>query len=130
MSREVEKTHGLLAEIRDGLKSLHTQTRAALAAQTCYGCELATFNTNGVIARSIPAGYAALAITNLSADPVTVTSDTQASTAPSSGAGVALIPGNGAATVNLAGRAFTLYGTAGDQVVVQVFAATQPPAWG
>lgn len=76
------------------------------------------------------AGFASVALTNLSADPVTITTSTPADAAPLTGNGVARVLANSGAVHNLASHSLTIYGTPGDAVTVSVFSRPQPPAWG
>jgi hypothetical protein len=77
-----------------------------------------------------PVTFASIAVTNTSAQPVTVTTATPADTAPVTGVGVALVPANKGATYNLAGHCLTVYGNAGDRVTLSVFSRPSAPAWG
>lgn len=63
---------------------------------------------------------------------VTVTTDpaTGNGIAPPQGTGVGVVQPGRSAVFNAAGRTLTVYGTPGKQVVIQVFAKAQPPAWG
>lgn len=88
------------------------------------------FDPAGIITRSWHVPYAAVAVDNHSTQPITATSGPPAASAPSSGQGVAVLPGSSAAVCELAGRTLTLYGTPGDSVTLQVFTDTQPPAYG
>lgn len=58
---------------------------------------------------------------------ITVTSTPASDAAPSAGIGVAVVPAGQTHIINLASHTFTLYGTAGDQVLVQAFTAGAPP---
>ena len=88
------------------------------------------FDVNGQIALDWQTDFASVAIQSSSAQPVTVTAETPQATAPTIGRGVHKIPANKAATVNIRGKALTLYGNAGDLVSIQVFSKPQPPAFG
>lgn len=49
------------------------------------------------------------------------------STAPTLGVGVTLVPSRSCRVINQAGIAYTVYGTSGDMVSVEVFSKPQPP---
>lgn len=92
--------------------------------------ETRTFDANGQTTASWNFAFAAVAVTNLSAQKVTITNMGPQGAAPTLGPGVALVAAGKGATYNLAGTMLTLYGNPGDQVTVSVFARPQPPAWG
>jgi hypothetical protein len=128
MTATVDKTHSLLESIRDGIVDLHKLTRSQLASRSVLACETWTFPASGIIERSWHVPYASVSISTQSVEPITATSS-PAVTAnpPSSGPGVAVVTGS--AVVNLVGHTLTLYGNPGDSVRIEVFGATQPPAW-
>lgn len=102
-----------------------------LVVNDCLSTETLTFPASGVVTRSWSVPFGSVAVTSLSTLTVTVVAgeDTNG-TAPTSGAGVALVAAGKGATYVLSGRALTLYGKAGDSVTVSVFTRPQPPAWG
>jgi hypothetical protein len=119
-----------LAAIATALNDLHATARAQLGAQAVLACESWAFDTNGLISRWWHVPFRCVAVSSLSTMSVTVTSSTPGESAPTSGPGMAVIAAGKSAVCNIAGRALTLYGNPGDIVTLQVFASTQPPAWG
>lgn len=118
-----------LGTMHDRLSTLTTVLRD-MVVHECLTTVTLAFDTEGVATFDWSAGFASVAITNTSAQSVTVTAATPTDTAPLTGSGVALVPAGKGATYNLAGHALTLYGTAGDRVTLSVFSRPQPPAWG
>jgi len=92
----------------------------------------ATFPVGGQISRDYAVAAGAVEVNNLAAaaNIVTVSSGSPGELAPTGGVGVYLVAGGTSRTVAIASRQFTLYGTEGDEVSVQVFTAGLRPAAG
>jgi len=126
---EIEQLHQALASIEACTDTTARAAAAILTARTVLACETWQFDAAGIIARSWPVPYAAVAVSSQSTAAVTVTSAPPQEKPPTSGVGLGLLGPGAAAVFDLAGRALTLYGTPGDQVSIEVYAGTQPPAW-
>lgn len=123
-------------EVMTALGSVHDRVSALAAAirelviAECLHTTTLIINSRGYAEFDYTAGFASVAVTNLSADNVTITTSTPADAAPTRGTGVAIIPANRGAVYNLASHSLTVYGTPGDAVVLSIFSRPQPPAWG
>jgi hypothetical protein len=137
MTRESkELTYAVLAELVQELKqdrATMTETferfRSGIVNNVLLST-LATFDAEGRIAFDWHAPYGSVAVAAHGAGNVTVTNAGPAASAPTGGRGVHLVKGAHAAVINLLGTTLTLYGTAGEQVSLQVFTKPQPPAYG
>ncbi len=88
----------------------------------------ATFDSTGMITRSYAVAAGSVKVRNLSgANAVTFAAGGPQATVPTTGVGVAVVPLGVSDTVPLAGHEFTLYGTSGQSVSVQVFTAAVRP---
>ncbi len=85
-------------------------------------------DANGLATTSYQTPYGSLFVVNLGVGDMTVTGSPPAMGAPSNGRGVTVVPAHSAMLINLAGTAWTIYGTAGDLVDVQAFTRPWPPA--
>ena len=100
-----------------------------LAINDVLTTETATFDANGIIGRDYSVPYASVAIGNISSGDVTVASGSAATSVPTAGTGVAVVPAGGAAAVNLTGHEITFYGPAGGRISFSVFTKPQGPAF-
>lgn len=123
MHDKLDLITGLLDDLREALgQTLGCHTLA---------CETLQIGAAGCTGRQFHRPYAAVAVNSQSAQPVTITSSTNATgSAPTAGPGVAILKAGGSGVFNLSGRVVTVFGTPGDYVTVQVFERPQPPAWG
>lgn len=109
----------LIAEVRGG------------AYNNVLVTELAVLDANGIWTKDWSVSFGSLGVANHGTHDITVTTGSeQAAAPPNGGPGIAKIKAGAAATVNMTGKAVTIYGTAGDLVSVTVFTKPQPPAWG
>jgi len=123
--------HASLSSLDTSVAAWTAAARSLLASRSVLACETWQFDSHGVITRSWHVPFASVAVdARASTQPVTVTSSPVSEVIPTSGVGLAVIPTGKAAVCNIAGRALTLYGKAGDTVTIQVFPAAQSPAWG
>lgn len=89
---------------------------------------LQQFDASGQITDSFRAPFGSVAVANHGTATVTLTNSPPASAAPQKGKGIHRIPAGGFKLANLAGTAYTLYGTASEFVTVEVFTKAWPPA--
>ncbi|MFD9242725.1 hypothetical protein ACFV0D_12495 [Streptomyces sp. NPDC059556] len=129
MSRPDPVLTAAVAAIDDRLSQLAAAIKNMVIAE-CLTTTTLQFNAQGYAEFDYAVRFASVAVTNLSAAPVTVTTQTPAEAAPVTGTGVAIVPANSGAAYNLSGHSLTLYGTAGDRVTVSVFSRPSTPAWG
>jgi hypothetical protein len=118
-----------IGTVHDRVAALTAVLRDMVTHETLTTTTLA-FGADGTAVFDWSAGFASVAVTNTSAQDVTLTAATVQDGAPLTGSGVALVPAGKGATYNLAGHALTLYGNPGDRVTLSVFSRPQPPAWG
>lgn len=122
----------LLAEMLAELRALRA-TQTDLAAQVRGGIlnsvllsELITIDATGEATRSFNVAAGSIVCVNLSlTTDITLTSSGPQATAPIAGPGVQLISAGTFLTMPLGSRQFTVYGTPGDKVNVQVFTGLQ-----
>lgn len=86
-----------------------------------------TFDTNGIVSEDFPTPYGSVQVTNHSPATTVVVSADPPQSSPPGGAGTNKVPPWGSTTLGLHGRALTLYGTAGEQVSLQVSTRVWPP---
>lgn len=133
MSRTPDTSH---TEVMQGIGHLNARVNVLAAAikdlviAETLATETFVLDVNGQATRQFAFAYAAVAVTSLSTQVVTVSSSPPQGTAPGSGPGVALVPPNKGAVHCMSGHVVTLYGNPGDRVTLSVFARPQPPAWG
>ncbi|MGW5978765.1 hypothetical protein ACWFMH_19635 [Bacillus altitudinis] len=118
-----------LGAVSDKVSALAAAIKEMVVAE-CLTTQTLQISPAGFAEFSYPVPFASVAVTNLSAQPLTVTTQTPAETAPVTGTGVAVVPANSGAAHNLAGRSLTVYGTAGDRVTLSIFTRPTAPAWG
>ncbi len=87
---------------------------------------LDTFDATGIISHDFPTPYGCVHVSNHGTAAVIVSADAPQQGAPR-GRGSARVDVGKGATLDLHGRALTLYGIAGEQVTIQVFSRTWPP---
>lgn len=120
------------AELLQALTALSessTQLAATVRALTPNGVLdvfYDVFGADGYLYRTYPVPVGSIAVVNHGAAAVTYTSEAPTTGAPYRGRGTQKIEGKSALTIPVAGRAFTLWGTAGEAVSVQVFVSLQP----
>lgn len=85
------------------------------------------FGADGVIAYEFGVAAGSVRVTPIGTNNVTVSAAPAAGVAPTTGIGVAVVTPANPDTIPLASTQFTLYGTAGDRVCVQVYAAGVTP---
>lgn len=123
-------------EVMTAIGGVHDRVTALAAAlkemviSECLTTATLVIGASGHAEFDWTSGFASVALTNLSADPITITTATLADVAPTTGQGVAVVLPKSGASHNLAGHSLTVYGTAGDVVTLSVFSRPQPPAWG
>lgn len=121
------------AELAERFGQLHAvigdMTRA-LAALVPVALDTRTIvlDAAGIGTAQFRVPFKAVAVWSGSAQNVTLTSSPPMASAPPQGPGVALIPKGGFAAHNLSGYAWTIYGTAGDQLTVATFGRPIMPA--
>jgi hypothetical protein len=118
-----------LGAVNDRVTALATAIKDLVIAE-CLHTATVIIGARGYVEYDYPAGFASVALTNLSADTITATTATPSDAAPTRGTGVVLVPATRGAVYNLSSHSLTIYGTAGDAVVISVFSRPQPPAWG
>lgn len=89
-----------------------------------------TLGAGGVWARTWPQPFAAVAIANLGAEAITVSSAIAATGAPKAGAGVLVVPSGIFRVVPMRGTSLTLYGTATGAFDIAVFIRPRTPQAG
>jgi hypothetical protein len=105
--------------------------RAAIATLVprVLGTQLYVLDSNGQATDQYRVPYSSLSIISESAKPLIVTSSPPIGSAPGRGPGVAHMPAETFAVLNLSGNVWTIYGgNAGDIVTVSAYALPQPPA--
>lgn len=88
--------------------------------------ELLILDDTGIAERNTSVAYASVGVWALDGD-VTVTSSARAAAAPASGIGVIPVPAAAAIVWPLTGTTLTVYGTAGDRVLVTLWSKPQCP---
>jgi hypothetical protein len=119
----------MLAEVR-AERSNSTETFAQLRSSITndvLDSGAYVLDGNGLVTQAYQTPYGSLFLANLGAGDMTVTSAPPATGAPTRGRGVHIVPAHSAALLNLAGTAWTIYGTAGDLADVQAFTRPWPP---
>jgi hypothetical protein len=84
----------------------------------------------GVVARSFPAGYQAIAVANTGASTLTVSSQPPMTQAPSSGTGVATVAGGVFRVIPMHGTAVSIYGPPGATFDLIVYSRPRPASAG
>jgi hypothetical protein len=120
---EPDKWHGIVAAIGDLQQAIAAMSPAVLQTATYL------LNAQGQAAEQFRVPYRALSVISLSNLPLTVSSAPLQASAPGPGAGAAVIPARGSATVNLSGNVLSVYGgSPGDVVTVTAYSRPMPPA--
>jgi hypothetical protein len=123
----------LLAEILAELRSERSNSTEAFArfrssiTNDVLDSGAYLLDVNGLATANYQTPYGALFVVNLGAGDMTVTSAPPATSVPTRGRGVHIVPARSAALLNLAGTAWTIYGTTGDLADVQAFTRPWPP---
>ncbi len=130
---EKELLGAMVAELR-AMRATQTDLMAHIRGGIANGVllsELITLDANGQATRTFNVSAGSIVCVNLSesTDIILASSSAQA-TAPQAGPGVQKISAGTFLTVPLASSSFTVYGTAGEQVNVQVFTGLQAFAGG
>lgn len=89
--------------------------------------ELVVIPAAGFVERSCSAPFASVGIGNYGANTMTVAPDAGSQLAPTFGRGVKRIPAGGALVWALTGTVVTVWGTAGDVVLLTLWATPQAP---
>ena len=84
----------------------------------------------GTWVRNWPQAFSAVAVANIAATSLTVTSALEGAAAPAGGAGVVVVPSGYFRVVPMRGNSLTLYGTAGEAFDVAVFIRPRTPSAG
>lgn len=133
MSKRLSVDEVLVTELLQAIRQLsETSTDAAsllrgLSYNNVLESGLALIPSGGILTRSYMVPFGSVAIANHGTGDMTVTAAPAAEQAPRQGRGVFLVRAGGSRTVNLAGTALAVYGTAGDALTLQVFSKGQPP---
>lgn len=119
----------ILGNIHAGITALADAAKSRNYCET-LAVETWVFPPDGIISRQWAVDYRSVAVTAFSTtEKVTVSSSAPAESAPTTGAGTAVLAPGKCGVFNVAGRALTLYGKPGENVTISVFAKPQPPAW-
>lgn len=129
MSRPDPAVLTAVGHVSDRVSALAAAIKELVIAECLVTCTL-QISPQGFAQFDWPVSFASVAVTNLSAQPVTITTASPSDAAPMTGVGVAVVPATHGATHNLAGHCLTVYGTPGDRVTVSVFSRPSAPAWG
>ncbi|MFE7413132.1 hypothetical protein [Streptomyces laurentii] len=129
MSTRPDPVLTAVGAVSDRVSALAAALKEMVIAE-CLTTTTLQLNSQGYADFGWPVTFASVAVTNLSAQPVTLTTATPAEAAPVTGTGVAVVPAGSGATYNLAGHSLTVYGTPGDRVTLSVFSRPSAPAWG
>lgn len=121
LANEVRRLGGRLTS---AVSDLH-----GLVVNECLVTETLILDASGTAFRDWSVPYGSVAVHNAGADPLTIVNGTPAGSPPRSGVGVVVIPSGAAVTANMAGRALSLYGTAGAAIILSVFTRPQPPVY-
>jgi hypothetical protein len=129
MSHRPDPVLTAVGAVSDRVAALAAAIKELVIAE-CLTTATLKFDARGIAEFGWPVPFASVAVTNLSAQPVTVTTQTPSDTAPVTGQGVAVVPANSGTSYNMAGCSLTLYGNPGDRVTMSVFTRPSTPAWG
>src|SRR5213075_477105 len=116
---QLENMSTRLTEVAAGLRGL--------SLNDVLVSKLIVLDADGIAAVNTKVDFASVGAWNLSTHDLTVSSSTKAASAPTSGVGVIPVPEGSAVVWPLVGTSCTIYGTAGDSVLIALWSRPQPP---
>jgi hypothetical protein len=128
--------HALLAELLAEFRAAQANSTEAFArfrssiTNDVLDSGLYVLDSNGLATASYQTPYGSLWVLNLGGTDMVVASSPPGSAAPTKGRGIHIVPAHSGELINIAGTAWTIYGTAGDPADVQAFTRAWPPAAG